>query len=440
MRTIAYFYQDILLNREEKINVLGLEIDQIYEDFNSRIELEKLIKNCEQNPPQYLVIRYLEELGDNFNEVINNWQKIESLKIEIIVIYQSYNSSQFLNQNDQEIKKNLASIFHNIEHNQRSNNLKKGHARNRLKMLPPPGRSPYGYRRGKDKYVIDRSTAPIIKDFFERFLLFASLRDVVRYLQQKYGKKIAVTTARHWLTNPVYRGDLAYQNQEIIADTHFPIITREEGAQIDRLLQRNSCFAPRSATTSHCLAGLVFCDKCGQKMKITPVSIKHKKKKYLYLTPINCPENPRCKSINYNLILQETINNICVELPLIANNINSPSPDIFKNNFQAEINKKEEIISQLNVLLNQGILDQQTTQLRHYQLQKEIAQLKTKIAQLPPANLKAIASTVSIPEFWLDLSEIERRFYFREFIKKILVFSTTTNNLKNLSIKLVFIF
>jgi hypothetical protein len=30
------------------------------------------------------------------------------------------------------------------------------HARNRLKSLPPPGKASYGYRRGKDKYTIDR--------------------------------------------------------------------------------------------------------------------------------------------------------------------------------------------------------------------------------------------------------------------------------------------
>ncbi len=34
-------------------------------------------------------------------------------------------------------------------------------------------------------------------------------------------------------------------------------------------------------------------------------------------------------------------------------------------------------------------------------------------------NLKAIAQTVSIPQFWSDLSESERRFYFREFIQQI---------------------
>jgi hypothetical protein len=45
--------------------------------------------------------------------------------------------------------------------------------------------------------------------------------------------------------------------------------------------------------------------------------------------------------------------------------------------------------------------------------------LQSKLDQLPPVNLERIAKTISLEQFWLDLSESERRFYLREFIKKI---------------------
>ena len=45
--------------------------------------------------------------------------------------------------------------------------------------------------------------------------------------------------------------------------------------------------------------------------------------------------------------------------------------------------------------------------------------MQAQLAQLPPVNLRAIAQTVSIPQFWLDLSEAERRFFFREFLRHI---------------------
>ncbi|MGL4881909.1 MAG: recombinase family protein, partial [Waterburya sp.] len=61
----------------------------------------------------------------------------------------------------------------------------------------------------------------------------------------------------------------------------------------------------------------------------------------------------------------------------------------------------------------------------------------TKIAQLPPNNLPAIALAVSLPQFWLDLSEAERRFYFREFIKQIEIIRHKSSTW-SLSLKFIF--
>ncbi|MGB5714808.1 MAG: hypothetical protein WBM44_28310 [Waterburya sp.] len=82
-------------------------------------------------------------------------------------------------------------------------------------------------------------------------------------------------------------------------------------------------------------------------------------------------------------------------------------------------------------------MDQETAELRNYKLRGEIAQLENKIAQLPPGNLQAIAKVVSIQQFWLDLSEAERRFYFREFIKQIEIIR---NNSQSWQLQLDFIF
>ncbi len=48
-----------------------------------------------------------------------------------------------------------------------------------------------------------------------------------------------------------------------------------------------------------------------------------------------------------------------------------------------------------------------------------MADLHQQLAQLPPVNLQELSQSVSIPQFWLDLSESERRFFFREFIRDI---------------------
>lgn len=419
MKIIAYSYSDPLLESPPDRSIWGLEVDKIYQDLGKRQQLFQLLEDCQINTPEYLLIRNLEELGDSVEEISDRMTQLETLGVAIVATEQNYNSSQLKNADPADIRANLAKIFQEIQNIQYHRRLRQGHARNRIKALPPPGKAPYGYRRGKDRYILDRSTAPVVKEFFERFLLFGSLRGAVRYLEKRYGKKISVSTGRNWLFNPVYRGDLAYQNNEIVPDTHVPIISREEAAQIDRLLRRNGRLPSRTASAPRSLAGLVICGQCQSHMTITRVTARGKKKEYLYLRPMNCPLLPKCSAISYQEVLEKTIDRICEDLPRTVAKLNLPNPEGLKEMLRSEIHTKKAIIEQLSSLKEQGILDEQTAELRRYKLQTEISQLTSKLDSLPPGDLKVIAKAVSLPQFWLDLSEAERRFYFREFIQKI---------------------
>lgn len=433
---IAYLYIDPLFESAVVSYNWQQEV-RIYRDYGQRTELERLIADCKNNPPQYLLLRSIEELGDTITEICDRLKLLESLGIDIVADRQNYQSSQWQNKAIGDIKAQISELLQKISKNKQINSLKQGHARNRLKNAPPPGKAPYGYRRGQDKYIIDKSTAPVVKDFFERFILFGSLRGAVKYLEKRYGKKIAPSTGKNWLTNPVYRGDLKYKNNQIISNTHTAILDRESAAQIDRLLRRNSVLAPRTASAPRSLAGLVVCQKCHLALTISQVTQKNKKQKYLYLRAQDCPQIPKCKAINYQTFLEQTITQICQELPQAVAKIQQPDSKNIKQNIQKEIQKKQNIIAQIPTLIQQNILDRETANIRRYKLQTEISVLENKLNQLPPENLKAIANTVSLPQFWLDLSETERRFYFREFLKRIEIVRFNSNSW---NLKLVFIF
>ncbi|MCW6037084.1 recombinase family protein [Spirulina subsalsa FACHB-351] len=416
MRIVAYLYSNLLLETPPEEEIWGLEVDQVYQDVGmgeSRPQLESLLEESGINPPDYLLVRRLAELGEDLESVGRAIALLESYGVEIIVTEDVYTTSS------PPPKAALLQLLAHLQREQRSRRLRQGHARNRLQALPPPGKAPYGYRRGKDRYILDRSTAPVVKDFFERFLLFGSLRGAVRYLEKKYGKKIAVSTGRRWLTHPVYRGDTAYRNGEIIPQTHTPLISSEEAAQIDRLLRRNRPLAPRSASAPRSLAGLVFCSHCQSPTTITRVTSRGKSSEYLYLRPLHCPQHPKCKAFPYQEILKFTIQRICQDLPAAIAAAQSTAPPSPKAAIQGDIARKEEILAQLTQLEATGILDRDTANWRRYQLRNEIAQHQAQLAQLPPENLQNIAQAVSLPQFWLDLSEAERRFYFREFLEQI---------------------
>ena len=154
-----------------------------------------------------------------------------------------------------------------------------------------------------------------------------------------------------------------------------------------------------------------------------------KKQEYLYLRPTNCTRacavdseltgGKTCPGIPYNRVLDQTIDQICDTLPKIMATV--PLPDVggFKQGINAQIQAKQQIIEQLPALGESGVLDQDTIDLRTYNLRTEIASLQASLAQLPPVNLQETVQTVSLRQFWLDLSESERRFYFREFIDHI---------------------
>lgn len=415
MKVVAYSYADPLWETAPDATIWGWEVDRVYEDLGDRQQLEELLRDCQNREINYLLLDKVETLGDTVAQVRDRLRYLQSCGVRVIAI-----TSHTPPAADE------YEIIAQIQAKHRSRQIRQGHARQRLQGAPPPGKAPYGYKRGKNNYILDRQAVPIVKDFFAQFLLYGSLRSAIAYLAQKYHKQISPATGKRWLTNPVYRGHTAYLGSKTLLNTHPAILTKEEAAQIDRLLQRNRNLPPRTASASRSLAGLAVCDRCQSPMRVSKSQATATNTEYLYLRPLRCKRQPKCSLINYNKVLQQTIAEICHSLPqsvakLTENRPHSPTSNYenIEQSLQSQIERKQEILSQLTQLTANGILDAETARIRAYKLKTEMASLEGKLASLPPVNLPLVAQTVSLPQFWLDLSEAERRFYFREFIRQI---------------------
>lgn len=426
MQIAAYLYTDPRFDPPVDSDTWGWEIDRIYQDTaltEDRSQLKELLAQA----PDYLLLRRLDELGESLAAVAQNLATLEAAGTIVIAIEQAYQSPAAGASNPQ-----LPVVLAEVQIAQHQRRIRQGHAAKRLKALPPPGKAPYGYRRGKQGYVIDRTTTPVLKAFFEQFLLYGSLRGAVRYIAKQYGKKISVSTGRRWLEHPIYRGHTRYGDGGTILNTHRPLLEATEAAQIDRLLRRNSSLPTKTASAPRSLAGLVTCQQCQTKLTVSQVSAPRRAKDYTYMRA-NCPT--KCKAIPYEALLDHTIKAICTELPQAVNQL--PVPDRHpKAALEAAIAAQKSILDQLPQLVTQGILDQTTADLRAYNVQTEIAQLNQQLTQLPPVNLKELSQAVSIPQFWEDLSESERRFFFREFIRDIQI----VRHNSDWTLKLVFTF
>ncbi|MEB3273250.1 MAG: recombinase family protein [Prochlorothrix sp.] len=452
--TLAYYsYLDPLLDGEQGIGVYTTGADDrlVYQDVapslgtkgrstedtaEARPQWQQLLQDCKALGITQVQVERWEDLGESLEAVAQRLQDLDDRGITLLTADSTpasasagpdsqspeatgWDQTQAQAQAKPLSKAAILRALQDVQRHQRSRNIRKGHARNRIRALPPPGRAPYGYRRGKDRYILDRSTAPIVKEFFDQFILYGSLRGAVRHIAKKYNKRISVSTGQRWLQNPVYRGDLGYKNGEVVTDTHGPIISREEAAQVDRLLRRNRQMAPRTASASRSLAGLVTCGACGSATTVVRTTQRGKEREYLYLRPRACPQVPKCKAVAYEPMLQSIIERICEDLPKAVSRLNSQGLTEAKVGLEGAIAAKERILAQLPELEAQGILDADTAALRRYRVRTELATLRGQLAQLPPVNLQELSQTVAIAQFWLDLSESERRFFFREFIQGI---------------------
>ena len=415
---LGYIYRPAIMppSKRDRDRLRGAGADEVLVDLSDRQEYLRLVQRVGaadlQSSLQTLLLLTLADLGDTVPKVeqqLNFWLQHE-VTIEVV----SEECPLLLQELDA-----VAPVLTRLAQDLKGRHIAEGHAHNRLNRKPPPGPAPFGYRRVHNTYVLEEQQATVVRAFFDRFLLYGSIRGSVKYVQEERGETISVTTARRWLTSPVYRGDLQFKDGVTLRDTHPPLLSREEAAQIDRWARRNSPISSRSTSAPRALAGLVHCQTCDRPLRIVQATRKYSQRVYRYL---RCPG---CRySVKYNGVLQNTIQAVCQQLPAKAANLNSVPLDSIKSRIELQIEHNKGKISDLSIkdLSNEADSSGKTDrQYQRYQLEGENSKLNQKRDQLPPADLAAIAQTVSIEPFWQSLSESEQRSYLREFIRKITV-------------------
>jgi len=138
-------------------------------------------------------------------------------------------------------------------------------------------RTPYGYKRVNQHYLLDPETAAIARESIDLYLRHKTLPVVTRLIYEKYGKRWSVSGLRQWLLNPVLVGHTPYdkrkpkpanlpQGNQIIYNTHTDQALMTEGEQrnISSILTENIKLWGKNRTAFlNPLSGLVICGECG---------------------------------------------------------------------------------------------------------------------------------------------------------------------------------
>lgn len=135
----------------------------------------------------------------------------------------------------------------------------------------------YGYRVNRevgrrhpdrDKLIPDPGEAAIIKAIAAKVIEVGSIREAYRQINPTYwpnGKLVTYRTVCKVLTHPVYRGHYAW-GDEIVENSHEPIITPEMAAQIDRIRDINRAVKRKEPKAGGILVGFIYCATCNRKM------------------------------------------------------------------------------------------------------------------------------------------------------------------------------
>ena len=149
--------------------------------------------------------------------------------------------------------------------------VKRGMRENALKGYVN-GKTPLGYRRGKDKkYEIDPYEAKAVREIFERYARNEPIIDIVRWLNDNgykttTGGQFNKNSLRRILTNDKYIGVYRYDDI-VIEDIVPPIIDRELFERVQSTFEYNKHFrAKQKAIDPYLLTGKLFCGHCGAMM------------------------------------------------------------------------------------------------------------------------------------------------------------------------------
>lgn len=126
------------------------------------------------------------------------------------------------------------------------------------------GRAPLGYFARDKKLLVDRRTAPLVREMFRRYIRRESLIEIAHWLTLATGRQWRPTDIRKRVASPTYLG-LVPLNGQTYPGEHEGIVPRDLWDQAQATV-RPRLFGSRNRNSGYMLSGLLRCRHCGSRM------------------------------------------------------------------------------------------------------------------------------------------------------------------------------
>ena len=424
--------------------------DRIYSEIESgwkgrkgqssdRIELQRLISEARdlrsQDWPVEIVFARLDRWA---RHVITSMSLIEELESDGITLRSLDSGVISVATAEKWLEAMQQSVFNEYYSRRISSDVKRSYDYKRSTGKPLQHKQPFGWQLSADKTQLEPNTAifketnrtywELARELVEFYLAGNSLTALADHAA-KLGIPLSGASAHRWLVNPIHQGHTwwykkqlpkgVYRNssnneREIIYNTHAPLITSLEWAQIQqRLKDGKQNWGVNASRGLNVLQGLCVCSDCGRKLKrnFSPTTANPN---YMIMRCFNnqCPG----KSYPFHKIEQALIEAIVEKAYEIAKKAIQPVEEQKPPELIALEKQRADILGMLAVNQLEGL------QLALEEIQAKISKLKSP-APTPASrqDMVDMAALISNPESYESLTLVEKRFLFSKLCSEILV-------------------
>ena len=268
-----------------------------------RPAFQKMIRDIELGKVNRVIVKDLSRLGRNYI-MIGQYVEMMFPKYGVQFISVSENMDSKIGNMDMMPFNNLMNEWYarDISKKQKMSVRAKGESGKRLTSKPI-----YGYAVNGDDWIIDETSAEVVRKIFELYTSGKGLNMIIRYLKENhiptpksYADKTisnfewSHSTVKNILSKQEYCGDtvnfrthrISYKSKKIKAnkpeewavfpDTHPAIISRETFAQAQKIIsQKKKVFSEKTDYPVSPFRDVVFCADCGKRMYIMHKNGKH---------------------------------------------------------------------------------------------------------------------------------------------------------------------
>lgn len=234
---------------------------------DNREEFQKMISDTAKKQFQVIILWKVDRFGRNREEITFNKYRCKKNDVRVEYVAENVPDSP-----EGVILESVLEGMAEYYSLQLSQNIRRGQYEGAKKHNVLSGNIPLGYKAVDKKYVIDESTAPVIKEIYSLYASGCSTAQIIRQLNSeghrtRYGRPFTKSSLRTILKNESYIGIYTYKDLIRDEDAIPAIVDKDTFYKVQEMLKVNKR-KPHSSWnySDFLLTGKLYCGLRGSEM------------------------------------------------------------------------------------------------------------------------------------------------------------------------------